>query len=509
MARFSKHSFPAVLAALIAVALMAAPVWAGRKDDTLTFAWSKELETLDRYYNTAREGMIVSRHICDDLLFRDPVTMEYKPLLAVSYKWVDPKTLEFELRQGITFHNGEPFDADDVVFTINYVTNPDNKVLVQQNVDWMQRAEKLGPFTVRIHLKKEFPAALEYLSGNVPIYPNEYYAKEGPKGFGLKPVGTGPYRVVEVEQSKRVVFKKNEGYFKESPKGRPAIGTIVQRTLPETTSQIAELMTGGVDWIYMVPPDQFENLAKVPGITTTSGEDMRIAFLQMDAAQRCGESPFAKLEVRRAVNHAIDRAAIAKNLVGGASRVVNTACFPTQFGCDQKVMLYDFNPAKARALLAQAGYPGGFETDLYGYRDRPYLEAIVGYLREVGIKANLKFMQYSALRDKSYADQTPFFKMTWGSYGMNDMSAITGHYFKFEKVDFARDPQVRDWLVEGDTSVDPAVRKAAYSKALQRIAEQAYWAPLFSYVANYAFTNDLDFTPHADAVPRFFMAKWK
>lgn len=509
MAPWIQRSLSAVLVVLVVAAVVATPAMAGKKNDTLTFTWSKELETLDRYYNTAREGMIVSRHICDDLLYRDPVTMAYKPLLAKSYQWIDPKTLEFELRQGITFHNGEPFDADDVVFTINYVTNPDNKVLVQQNVDWMERAEKKGPFTVRIHLKKEFPAALEYLSGNVPIYPNEYYAKEGPKGFGLKPVGTGPYKIVEVEQSKRIVFKKNETYFKESPKGQPSIGTIVQRTIPEMTSQIAELMTGGVDWIYMVPPDQFENLAKVPGITAVSGEDMRIAFLQMDAAKRCGETPFAKLEVRRAVNHAIDRAAIAKNLVGGASRVIDTACFPTQFGCDQNVMKYDYNPAKARELLAKAGYPEGFETDIYGYRDRTYLEAIVGYLREVGIKANLKFMQYSALRDKTYADQTPFFKMTWGSYGMNDMSAITGHYFKFEKVDLVRDAQVRDWLIEGDTSVDPAVRKAAYAKALKRIAEQAYWTPLFSYVANYAFTQDLDFTPHVDAVPRFFLAKWK
>ncbi len=325
--------------------------------------------------------MIVSRHICDDLLYRDPVTMEYKPLLAKSYKWVDNKTLEFELREGIKFHNGEPFDADDVVFTVNYVVNPDNKVLVQQNVDWMEKAEKLGPFKVRITCKKPFPAALEYLSGNVPIYPNEYYAKEGPKGFGLKPVGTGPYKVVEVEQGKRIVFKRNPDYFKESPKGQPAIETIVQRTIPELTTQIAELMTGGVDWIYMLPPDQMEKIGKVPGIETVVGEDMRIAFLQMDASKRCGETPFAKLEVRRAVNHAIDRAAIAKNLVGGASRVVDSACFPTQFGCEQNVMKYDYNPAKAKELLAKAGYPDGFETDFYAYRDRPFAEAMVGYLQ--------------------------------------------------------------------------------------------------------------------------------
>ncbi|MGD8493885.1 MAG: ABC transporter substrate-binding protein, partial [Desulfobacterales bacterium] len=184
------------------------PAFAGKKDNTLNFAWTKELESLDRYYNTAREGMIVSRHVYDDLIYRDPVTWEYKPLLAKSFKWVDDTTIEFELRQGITFHNGEKFDADDVVYTLNYVSNPDSKVLVQRNVSWIKNAEKLGPYAVRINLKQPFPAAFEYLAGNLPIYPNEYYAKVGPEGFGLKPIGTGPYKVAEIEQGKRIVFVK-------------------------------------------------------------------------------------------------------------------------------------------------------------------------------------------------------------------------------------------------------------------------------------------------------------
>jgi len=290
---------------------------AGKKDDTLNFAWTKELETMDRYYNTAREGMIVSHHIFDDLIFRDPGTNEYKPLLAKSYKWIDATTMEFELRQGITFHNGEAFDADDVVYTINYVTNPENKVLVQQNVDWMAKAEKLDPYKVKLYLKKPFPAALEYLGGNVPIYPNEYYAKVGPKGFGQKPVGTGPYKVKEIEPGKRIVFVKNENYFKDSPKGQPAIGKLVQRTIPEMTTQMAELMTGGLDWIYMLTPEQAANLEKGKGIKVLRGEDMRIAFLQMDVTGRAGDTPFKDLRVRRAVNYAIDREAISRNLVGG------------------------------------------------------------------------------------------------------------------------------------------------------------------------------------------------
>lgn len=485
------------------------PAFADKSSNTLNFAWTKELETLDRYYNTAREGMIVSRHIYDDLIYRDPQTWEYKPLLATSWKWIDPTTMELELHKGVVFHNGEKFDADDVVYTLNFVSNPDNKVLVQRNVNWIKKAEKLGDYKVKILLHKPFPAALEYLAGNVPIYPNEYYAKVGPQGFGLKPVGTGPYKVVTVEQGKRIVFEKNTDYFKDSPKGQPAIDRIVQRTIPEMTTMVAELMTGGLDWIYMVPTDQAEKLEKVPSLNVVRAETMRIGFLQMDVTGRTGDTPLKDVRVRKAICYSVDREAIAKNLVGGQSRVVHAACYPSQFGCIDTLTKYDYDPARAKQLLAEAGYANGFEIDFYGYRDRTYGEAITGYLREVGIKANMKWLKYSALRDATKANKVALVMNTWGSYGVNDISNITGQHFRMEYNDFARDQFVTDWLNEGDNSIDEAKRREVYSKALKRIADQAYWLPLFSWVANYAFDKDLDFTPYPDAVPRFFLTTWK
>jgi peptide/nickel transport system substrate-binding protein len=508
-----KGFFRALLCAaglVAALGVWISPAAAGKKDNSLNIAWEKELETLDLYYNSAREGIIVSYLLYDTLFYRDPETSEYRPLLALSHKWVDDTTLELDLRQGVKFHNGEPFDADDVAFTVNYVTNPENKVLVQQNVNWMQKAEKVGPHKVRIFLKKPFPAALEYLSNYLPIYPNEYYAKVGSKEFGVAPIGTGPYRAGKVEAGKAITFLRNDAYFDGSPKGKPAIAKIVQRTIPEVNTKLAELITGGLDWIWQVPPDQMEKLGQVPNLTVIPAETMRVGFLYMDAAGRSGDGPMKKLEVRRAMNHAIDRAAMAKNLVGGQSRVIHSACFPSQFGCtDEGVMKYDYNPEKARKLLAEAGYPNGFEIDLYAYRERPYAEAVVGYLKAVGIKANLQYGQYAAMRDKWQASKFALAYWTWGSYSINDMSANTGYWFKFTTDDSARDEQVKQWLEVGDTSVDSNVRKENYKKALQRIAEQAYWVPLFSYVSNYAYSKDLEFKPYPDEVPRFFAARWK
>jgi peptide/nickel transport system substrate-binding protein len=134
---------------------------------------------------------------------------------------------------------------------------------------------------------------------------------------------------------------------------------------------------------------------------------------------------------------------------------------------------------------------------------------MVGNLASVGIKAKLLYMKYSALRERYRKGKVPFQFLTWGSYSINDVSAIVSHFFEFELDDLTRDAKVRDWLLEADSSIDTAKRKALYSKALKRIAEQAYWCPMFTFVSNNCFTKDLDFTPYPDAVVRFFLAKWK
>jgi peptide/nickel transport system substrate-binding protein len=319
---------------------LSAPALAGKADDTLNIAFDRELESLDSYINTAREGILISRMVWDGLLYRDPQTNEYTGNLATSYQWIDDVTMEFELRQGVTFHNGEPFDADDVVYTVNWTADPASGATTQQNVNWMKSAEKLDQYKVRLHLKEPFPAALEFLSGPVVIYPNEYYAEVGPKGMGVKPIGTGPYKLTEVEVGKRYVLVKNDDYYDGSPKGKPSIGNIVVRTIPELNTQIAETMAGQLDWIWKVPADQAERLDQMGRFTVKNSQTMRIGYLAMDAAGRSGENPFQNEKVRQAVSYAIDRQGIVDALVKGESQVVHSACFPSQFGCSEAVMKY-------------------------------------------------------------------------------------------------------------------------------------------------------------------------
>ena len=122
-----KRILTAVTAAALAIGASGSAL-ANKADDTLNIVWERELENVDPYFNTAREGIIVNRMTWDNLLYRDPQSMEYKPLIAKSYVWVNDTTLKFEIKEGLTFHNGEKLDADDVVFTYNWVSDPANGV---------------------------------------------------------------------------------------------------------------------------------------------------------------------------------------------------------------------------------------------------------------------------------------------------------------------------------------------------------------------------------------------
>lgn len=498
----------ALCAAIMTCATLA---HASKSDDTLVYASDAEIDNITPYYSSLRESVIVARNVWDTLVYRDPQTGEYKPQLATAWKWESPTQLDVDLRQGVKFHNGDPLTADDVVFTFNYVVAAESRVITRQQVDWVKNVEKIGPYKVRINLKTAFPAALEYLSGPMPILPGAYFQKVGLQGFAKAPVGTGPYKITAVVPGQSVTMIKNSDYFKDSPQGQPHIGTLKFMTIVDQETRVAQLMTGGVDWIWRVPSDQAESLKQMPNVTVTSGETMRVGQLTMDSRGTSDpKTPFKDVKVRQAVNYALNRQSLSHNLVGGGSHPVYAACFRTQVGCNTAgVVEYAYDAAKAKQLLSEAGYPNGFETTLYAYRDRDYAEAIIGELRKVGIRANLHFLKATAMQTDYRDGKMPLTFQAWASLSVNDASAFPSVYFKGSSDDQTKDPEVQQWLATADSSLDPAQRNEFYGKALARISEQAYWAPLFSYSLNYAYTSDLVFQDYPDELPRFYAAKWK
>jgi peptide/nickel transport system substrate-binding protein len=508
---FRRSGLRLAVGALFAAALAGAgPAVAGKKDDTIRFAYDQAPESVDPFFNNVRIGVILGAQVWDTLVYRDPKTNEYVGNLAKSWKQIDDRTIEFELREGVRFHNGEEFDADSVVYTMNFVADSANKVTTQQNVNWIEKAEKLDKYKVRVTTKKVFPAAIEYLAGPVVMHPAKYYAEVGPRGMNEKPIGTGPYKVTSYTPGKSITLEKNADYFKDSPKGQPKIGKIDIRFIPDRQTQMAEMLSGGADFIMHVPKDQAEQAGRVPHLQVVSGETMRIAFMQFNTSDNAPLPAIKDIRVRQAIAHAIDRESIVKNIVGAGSRVLHTQCFSSQFGCtDEGAPRYEYNPEKSKKLLAEAGFPNGFEADIYAYRERNQTEAMINNLQAVGIKARLNFSQYAAMRDAVRANKAPMTHQTWGSFSVNDMSASTPVYFTFEADDITRDPAVRDLLVKGNNSVDPNVRKQAYQQGLKLIAENVYSLPLWSLPVYYVATKDLNFTAYPDEMVRFWEMTWK
>ncbi len=512
--------FTTLLAAFAVVAALGAgPALAGKSNDTLVWATDREADVALPYYNNIRELVIIAHAVWDTLVDRDTKTFRYGPSLATSWKWVDNTTIDFTLRKGVIFHDGSSFEADDVVGTLNHVSRADSGVLTKRNVSWIKGAQKLSKYKVRIHLKEPFPAAMEFISMALPIMPSEIWqtAKKDAKGkidyATIDEIGTGPYKIAKVVPGESITMEANRNYWAGSPKGKPEIGTVIFKTVPDTEAQIAQILTGELDWIWDVSKDKAEDLKGTGSVQVVNAKTFRISYLAMDRAGRSGkdakDNPWLNKKVRQAVAHAIDRNAIAKQLVGEASVEIHSACYPAQFGCTQDVPRYAYDPAKAKKLLAEAGFPNGFSSDIFAYRQREFTEAVMGYLAKVGISTNLKYMQYKALRGIVWDGKAPFHQMTWGSYSMADASAITSHFFKHGKDDYCRDPDVKKWLDIADTSVDASVRRENYKKALSRISEELCWLPMFTYAKYYAFSNDLDFTPTDDEIPRFHTASWK
>lgn len=482
-------------------------VQAQSTSNTVRFAYNQTLENPNPYFTTLRLGVILGRNVWDTLIARDPATGAYVGLLATDWTWVDDTTIDLNLRPGVKFHDGSDFDADDVVATLTYVSDKDNGILSQQVANWIASVEKTGPMSVRIKAKETTPAAMENLASQLAIFPAGYFTGPGGASAASLPVGTGPFKYSSYAPGGELVLERNDAYFADGVKTTPAVDKVVVRIVPDIQTQIADLMSGGVDLVMGLPRDQADQLAAVPGVAVQSGETMRIVFLQMNTTDK-GQPALQDIRVRQAINHAIDRKAISDNLIGAGSTVINAICYAGQFGCTQDVTSYDYDPAKAKALLAEAGFASGLTVKLAAYRERQVSEAIINYLAEVGITAELNFLQPAAMRDAMRAYQMDLMQNAWGAFSVFDASATAPVYFGGLPDDNNLDPELKEIFAEAGQTMNPDTRKALYAKGFGRIADQAFAVPMFTLPIYYAGAEGLDFATHPDEILRFWEMSW-
>jgi peptide/nickel transport system substrate-binding protein len=499
-----------VLLGLVGAGLAPRAGQAQRAENALTWGFTSEIETMDPYATAKRTAQLVIRNVLETLVYRDPVSGEAKPLLATAWHWVDDKTLELSLLHDVTFQDGQPFDADDVVYTVTQVKRTDVPVsFAEADYGYIDHAEKIDAYTVRLDLKAPTPSAVDRLTQTLFILPHGAHAKLGAQAFARAPIGTGPYRVDSFEPGRRLVLARYAAYHPVGW-GKPRLDRINVVTIPDPQTQVAELTRGRVDFLWSIGPDQVQQLQGAAGVKTVTGGSTSIYFLSLDAAGRSGANPMQDMNVRLAIATAIDRAAISQVLQGGSSVVIDAACHPKQFGCPTDVEKHPYDVAKAKALMAASHYPNGFTTSIAAFTDGgPVAEAVLGDLREIGITGKVDLRETSAWIKDFFAGHQQASIVPWPSSGVYDVSALVPLFFMGQPGDYTRDDEIAGWFRTAGSITDPTERQRLYRLGFQKIAREAYVVPLMTSVTSYGFRDALDFTAPADGYPLIAMAGWR
>ncbi len=497
------------LSAAFSLALTHTPCHAKR--DTLTVSLSTQpLNSLNPAYTTNRQVLVLYHNWGDTLLYRDPVQGKIVPCLAESYCRLDPRTIEFKLRKGVRFHNGEPFDARAVRFSMNLLKGADS--LVSSFLAGFDGVEVVDNHTIRIKTSLPDPTALEVITNVLYIYPPDYYGEVGKEGFESHPIGTGPYQFVSRTGPSEVCFKANPDYF-GGPKGQARIPRLKVINMAEELLQIESLISGQADLVRSTNfyQEQVPFVRQSPRLKIKTTDTLRLCFLSMDAMGRSGTAFFKDKRVRMAVNHAINREKIIQHAYGGYASRADSVTSPLHFGHEPDVMRYPYDPARARRLLAEAGYPDGFAVDHFASINESACESIVQDLRSVGIKTRLHWMggRWNQFYQKFLRGEMPLAFLTWGSYSIFDAAAILNPFFIQDAPGcYGTTPEVSSMLKKANQIPDQEKRREIFSRAQKAIAAEAFWAPLCTTQAISMMNSALNFQPSHDEIDRYFTASW-
>ncbi len=315
------------------------------------------------------------------------------PSLAESWSLSkDGLVQEFVLRQGVKFHNGEPVTADDVKFSFERYRGAANKFMK----DKVAAVEVVDPGRVRFRFKEPWPDFMTYYgsltTGAGWIVPRKYLEKVGDDGFKRAPVGAGPYRFVSFNPGVELVLEANESYWRKSP----SVKRLVLKSIPDEATRLAMLKRGEADVVYLLQSALAEEARRTAGLTlrpTPIVSTHWLAFLD----QWDPKSPWADRRVRLAANHAIDRKVMNEAITLGFSRIT-WSIIPQSFDFYWQPPAYPYDPARAKQLLAEAGYPKGFDAGDFWCEPATATmsEAAIGYLQAAGIRVRLRPLERAA-----------------------------------------------------------------------------------------------------------------
>ncbi|MBI2303439.1 MAG: hypothetical protein HYU86_01655 [Chloroflexi bacterium] len=480
----------------------ASPTPVAKQLDRLVLGHNRDIVTLDPGLTSSTiPAMGALQMMYDGLTVHDRKSQAV-PSLATSWENPDQLTWLFKLRPGVKFHNGYDFEAADVKFTIERMIDPQTKsplVTLVRNVD---KVEAVDQGAVKIVTKVVEPAFLRMIP-DVFIISQKYLKESDPAIMQNKPVGTGPYRFVKWTKDDALELTALENHFRI---GKPPSRTFFQRVIPSDTPRMAALTTGEIEYAFGVPPEQWEQIEKDPNLGLLV-DDWNLSFPHLGISQ-FGESPLRDKRVRLAINYAINREEMAKGLFKGKVRPVGQPLSPACFGYDEAIKSYPYDPQKAKALLAEAGYPNGLEITFWITPEASYLmqkeynEATMGFLNAVGIKTNVKTVPvgqssqfFERMRGRNEGPEGIFHMAGMCGVFLDAFQLLESHYVTFNEQTglgnkmYWSDSEIDAWAKEARNILDEKKRKELYSKIFRKMNEEALTIPLFSMVYAWGYNK--------------------
>jgi peptide/nickel transport system substrate-binding protein len=464
--------------------------------------------SLDGNYDTLVDYAQISRNLYDGL-FKLSDDMQVQPNLAVGYTRPDDVTYIFILRKGVVFHDGSSFSAADVVSTFNRIASDDKLASKQRTyVSNVKSVTEIGTHEVKFTLKQPDASFLRSLATIIYITPKSVIDKVGNVNFGKSPVGTGPFTFASWKQGDSIVLKANCNYW-----GEKTIPSQVEfRFIPEPATQISSLMSGEIDIATHVAPDLATGLKTSAVASAQSVNSNMSVWITMNTLK----PPFSDKRVRQALNYAVDRNAIANQLLHGYAVPIGQINPPTVFGYTKAVGPYPYNPDRARKLLKDAGFGTGnpLRIEFVNYRSElnPVWESIAAYLNDVGIVVQTRFDSHFAtdtwLGKKMLPTQIGLIMSTIlqmdadFAFGLYLDGARRGIYFRTPETDAAiaeargiSDPLER---VTGVGLARSPLRQAAYDKLNVRMKDIAPVVFLYGTKEIYGTSKRIDWKPRSD-----------
>ena len=484
----------------------------------LNVALQTDTTSMDPHVAPTFTASALHQHVFDTLVSMDP-RYAIEPSLATAWRAVSDTAWEFDLRQGVTFSDGRAFTADDVAFSIARVKAVRHGAgTYAPYARPVTNVTVLGPHRIRLETATSYPQLLldigrvRILSGGVGD------ASTSDFNQGRAAIGTGPYRLQRWTPGERLEFTRNPTYWGEAP----AWENVTFRPIANDAARLAALLSGTVDLIDKVPMTDVARLRGDQRVTIFAHDGNRSMFLVPDIARevspfvtdRDGKplepNPLRDIRVRRALSLAINRAALTERAMDGLATPANQAAPEGMFGYAAALPAANFDPAAARRLLAEAGYPNGFKLTLHCsngryVNDRPTCLQVVQMLNRIGIEAQAEAEPQSVFMTRMTAFNASLLLNGWGSTGDNlvvlrqavhSVDASRG-YGGFNRGRYAN-AEVDRLIEQATETLDDTRRAALQGEAMQRAMEDVGLVPLYTAQWIWATRRGVTFTPGFD-----------